>query len=85
MRLPRALLFLDIDGVLLVRDKSRFGYRVAAHAGEFLAVAVMHFDTRWLSSRCSFGGDPDETRRAFRLAGLPLKIRHGRRSSRSAR
>ncbi len=64
------IVFLDIDGVLLTRDASRYGYRVAEHTGAFIAWVVERFDTRWLSTRCK-EGDLEEARRAFRLAGLP--------------
>jgi hypothetical protein len=67
--MDRPTLYLDLDGVLLVRDASRHGYSVANHAEEFLAWAVEQFDTRWLSSRCQ-NGDREEVRRAFRLAGV---------------
>jgi hypothetical protein len=40
------MLFLDLDGVLLIRDGSRFGYRVADRVSEFLGFAVSHFETR---------------------------------------
>jgi hypothetical protein len=39
-------LFLDLDGVLLIRDGSRFEYRVGGRASEFLGFAVSHFETR---------------------------------------
>jgi hypothetical protein len=63
------ILYLDVDGVVLVRDSSRHGFRVADYAEEFLTWAVESFDVRWLSTRCQ-GGNVEEVRRAFRLAGL---------------
>jgi hypothetical protein len=63
------ILYLDVDGVVLVPDFSRHGYRVADYAEQFLSWAVEHFDARWLSTRCQ-NGEAEEVRRAFRLAGL---------------
>jgi hypothetical protein len=65
----RPLLYIDVDGVVLARDVSRFGYCVAHYGEEFLVWAVEHFEVRWLSSRCQ-NGNVEEVRRAFRLAGL---------------
>lgn len=61
-------LYLDIDGVLLHRDESRWGYCVAPGTREFLTWAAPKFELVWLSTRCRTG-DAEEACRAFRLAG----------------
>jgi hypothetical protein len=59
---------------VLLPDVSRYGYRVAGYAEQFLTWAAEHFDARWLSSRCQ-GGNIEELQRAFRLAGSPSRGR----------
>ena len=53
----RPALYLDLDGVLLVQDASRHGYRVVNNAEEFLA--GLRFEAHSLSSRC-LNGDIEE-------------------------
>jgi hypothetical protein len=67
------LLYLDIDGVFLRRrNRGIFdGFEIACGCLEFLEWATASFQCRWLSSRCREGW-PDESRRAFRLAGAPF-------------
>ena len=65
----KPLLLLDIDGVLLLPDASRWGYRLAPDAVPFLSWAASHFELRWLSQRCQ-DGHAEEAWRALRLAGL---------------
>jgi hypothetical protein len=68
----RAILYIDIDGVMLLRLPGRRGLRdgceVAPHALDFLIWAVQHFDCFWLSSWSRYG-EIEEVQRAFRLAG----------------
>jgi hypothetical protein len=69
----RPILFLDIDGVLLVRRWSGMfdAYELAPHCLEFLEFATARFQCRWLSTRCRHGF-LDGSCRAFRSAGAPL-------------
>ena len=49
------VLFLDIDGVLLVRDRSGKDLQLAAGAKDFIAWALERFDVRWLTTHCADG------------------------------
>lgn len=71
--IERPTLLLDIDGILLQRRRSGMfdTFQVAPGCLEFLEWATAKYQCRWLSTRCRHGF-PDGSRRAFRLAGVPL-------------
>jgi hypothetical protein len=64
-----AIIYLDIDGVLLRRSQvSRSGFEVSPGAEQFLAYCASTFDVRWLTTRCRKGMPNDDVNRAFRHA-----------------
>jgi hypothetical protein len=67
-RRGQRLLYLDIDGCLLVLDRIRSGWRLADHTMSFLTWCVINFECFWLSQRGRTAGDHEGVRRAFRLA-----------------
>lgn len=67
----RPLLYLDIDGTLLLRrpqtDAFQDAYEPDPDALDFLTWAAARFECRWLSTRCR-NGSADGALRAFRFA-----------------
>jgi len=69
-----SLLYLDIDGILLVRRRHSGvydGFDLAPHCLDFLEWATTRFQCRWLSMRCRTGF-LDGSRRAFVQAGARI-------------
>ena len=54
--MTKKLLYLDIDGVLLGREKpGSFDVRLAKHAKDFLRFSLRHFECYWLTTHCKEG------------------------------
>jgi hypothetical protein len=73
-----AIIYLDVDGVLLRRSRvSRGGFELSPYAEEFLAQLVASHNVFWLTTRCR-AGMPNDVARAFRhamqVASLPPKL-----------
>jgi hypothetical protein len=73
-----AIIYLDVDGVLLRRSRvSRSGFELSPYAEEFLAYLVDTYNVFWLTTRCK-AGLPNDLARAFRhamqVASLPPKL-----------
>ena len=73
-----AIIYLDVDGVLLRRSRiSRGGFELSPYAEEFLAQLVASHNIFWLTTRCRHGL-PNDITRAFRHAvqvtDLPPKL-----------
>ena len=73
-----AIIYLDVDGVLLRRScLSRSGFELSPHAEEFLAHLVGCHRVRWLTTRCRVGMPNDLTpafRHAMQVANLPPRL-----------
>ena len=73
-----AIIYLDVDGVLLRRSRvSRGGFELSPYAEEFLAQLVASHNVFWLTTRCR-AGMPNDLALAFRhamqVASLPPKL-----------
>jgi hypothetical protein len=73
-----AIIYLDVDGVLLRRSwVSHGGFELSPYAEEFLAHLVASHNVFWLTMRCR-AGMPNDVARAFRhamqVASLPPKL-----------
>jgi hypothetical protein len=73
-----AIIYLDVDGVLLRRScVSRSGFELSPYAEEFLAHLVASHNVFWLTTRCRADMPNDVSlafRHAMQVASLPSKL-----------
>ena len=73
-----AIIYLDVDGVLLRRSRvSRSGFELSPYAEEFLAHLVASHNVFWLTTRCRADMPNDVSlafRHAMQVASLPPKL-----------